>query len=469
MGGNHGAALTLLDELTSGDAPVSWRTVLHRLLHLGQRHNHLLAGCATHEIDALLHVGIEVARRAESSLRASGMTGVARVTQMAALRAILLDSPGTDPVTAAACAWGVAEGIGAAGARPIAEDFRSEQSVRLTAGSLHPRWRQDLGRKPAIVPPPYSSRPESTADLGFDRTTAFGLIPERATYIITLDWDAHDRLAPLAAAFPLRIAAGQPVVGLSDYDVTRDEGAVTNRGVSLSTHAETVIAQIEVATVEGAQVVCFGEYALTEEQRARVETLLASMTAKPVLVVGGTALVDAHPAPLNQAILWMPQGGPVFTDGGRKVCAKVTPAMIDGDHEAIGAPERNVRLFVTARHLVAVVICRDALSDELRRLLEDLGVTLLIVVAMSGKTTSLVQKTESVTATTQAVSALVNAPLSWPGVPAADRHLSMVHGPYGGIAHSMTVPSTDVPAPTTPAIHIYDVFEKTVEEFRTET
>lgn len=142
-----------------------------------------------------------------------------------------------------------------------------------------------------------------------------------------------------------------------------------------------------------------------------------------MLVVAGTAEIEvASNTVRNQAILWMPRGEPI-------PLTKSLPAVLDGYSEDVDTGTSTVRVFMTERWAIAVLICRDAFEARIIRQLEDIGVNLVLVPAMTPKTGTLVGSVSSLPARSQTFVAVAVAPATWPGREDG-RCQACFHGPY---------------------------------------
>jgi len=119
-------------------------------------------------------------------------------------------------------------------------------------------------------------------------------------------------------------------------------------------------------------------------------------------------------------------------------------------------------VFVTRRFTIAVTICRDIMAATVRRQLEDLGVTLLIVPAMTPKTRTLVDNACELVATNQAFVVVAKAPALWRSeTPHQDRAQAAFHAAYGTPGGPREVPP-NAEALTEPGIVVFDAYERTV-------
>lgn len=235
--------------------------------------------------------------------------------------------------------------------------------------------------------------------------------------------DAYDRLSMLADAQNIRIACCQPNLTRGEFEVVKygnepDDGAIDrrfrNRGPSSSEHPKRLEAQLRAALDCDADVVVFPEYCVREADRSVLEAILAEADAPPSVVVGGTTEqwscehTGEHEdacRPVNEAVLWMSDG--VYT------LPKLIPANMGGVREDIAPGAGEVRVFLSGHWALCVLICRDAMDPAIMQQVCDLGVSLLLVPAMSGKTTTLVQRATSLTAWTQGLVAVAVAPAVW--------------------------------------------------------
>lgn len=459
------------------DAEVPWLDVIRDLLRLGRAAAAAVTTKRREEVELLLEWRDAMAEEIRVVVTQAGATGslVAgdALREVTALLETALAAVGeASDARKVVAAHAVAVGLDRAVYQALRHFFQAENSRLIAEGEVYPVQSFDLVAPTQLIPKPFNTAPASVQDLAFDYTEHLRLGDYRASqYRFIVDWDAHDRLAELATVRELRLAACQPNRDLSEYRLVPEptsegfpeggaiDDAFENHGPSDPDQGDVVQELVQLASAQGCQVVVVPEYALTVEQRRTVFKSLDEMTDPPILVIGGSARIDVGENTVNQACLWMPRGG-------RYPLTKVNPATVEGRTEDVDWAAREIRVFVTRRFTVAAVVCRDIMSQTIRRQLEDIGVTLLLVPAMAGRTRTLVDNACELVSATQAFVAVGNGPALWLNEePDADRTQAAFHGPYGSPGGPTEVPPAAA-ALQGPGVVIFDVPNRTVSTLK---
>jgi predicted amidohydrolase len=321
----------------------------------------------------------------------------------------------------------------------LADWFRAAGSLELRPDAIYPLVAEPFDPRPHLPGSP-NSDPLPLEDERIDETPHLRLgSDETRSYRFVLDWDAYDHLAAVADQSQLGIAACQPNVELSEFDIEwpaptlpgSEDPTFRNGGPKdPAGQVRVLLEQLDLAADHEADIVIFPEYTVLAEHRDELGARLRQLERRPSIVVGGTCeacLCDDHDegscVPVNQAALWI-------ADGVHPLL-KLIPAAVDGAIERIDTSRSHVKVFVSHRWVLAVLICRDALSPDILNQLESLRVNLLLVPAMSGKTTTLAQRVTGMTGRTQAFTALAVAPALW-GEDLDDARLQAAFSaPYG--------------------------------------
>lgn len=320
----------------------------------------------------------------------------------------------------------------------LMDRFRDTGELLLQPGEIHPVGLSRMDPRPLLAGMP-TSDPANLAERRLDATRHLALGSQRtARYRFVLDWDATGRLADLAGRSSLRVGCSQPNLTLEEFDIQvhREEGglapAFRNLGPNGGEQAERLLEQLPLAAAASADVLVYPEYTVPLEARDEVEHALDELGAqRPSVVVGGTAerlaCEDQHDhgancVVVNEAVLW-------FRDGAATL-RKLIPARMDTGVEGISGAGGEVRVFVSGDWALCVLVCRDAMSVDIHEQLVEVGVSLLLVPAMSGKTTTLVERATSITSWTQAFVAVAVAPAQWfDDDRERDRVQAAYHGP----------------------------------------
>jgi predicted amidohydrolase len=321
----------------------------------------------------------------------------------------------------------------------LADWFRADGSLELRPDAIYPLVAEPFDPRPYLPGSPNSDA-LPLEDERIDQTPHLRLgSDETRSYRFVLDWDAYDHLASVADKDQLRIAACQPNVDRSEFDVEwpapplpGSEDPTFRNGGPKDPGGQTrvLLEQLERAAENEADIVIYPEYTVLDEHRQALGARLQQLERRPSIVVGGSCeacLCDDHDdgpcIPVNQAALWI-------ADGVHPLL-KLIPAAVDRATERIDTSHSHVKVFISHRWVLAVLICRDALSPDILTQLETLRVNLLLVPAMSGKTTTLAQRVTGMTGRTQAFTALAVAPALWGEGLDETRLQSAFSAPYG--------------------------------------
>lgn len=365
------------------------------------------------------------------------------------------EAPGED--AKAVVARGTAIGLGRSMPDTMHEWYAARGELVLEPGKLHPVHSYD--------PTPYLQGPANTNPQSLP-TASLRAVPhfrlgddETASYRVVLDWDARNRLAPLTARRPMKIAAAQVNTSQDELEVewvSVPDGwkAVRVQGPrDPDAQVATVRTVLRLAAAEQVDVLLLPEYALGVDSRQEVVDELTDLAWRPTLVVGGSArVVVTDAAARNQGVLWMPQGAPL-------TLTKAHQARICEHAEDVSTAGAEFRVLISGDWAVCTLICADALSTTLLRLLEDVGVNLLLVIAMSEKTTSMVGNWSGLVVGAQAFAALANGPALW-DPPVDGRATAAFQGPYATGPAPTLVFEGEIEAPV-PGLVVYDTAART--------
>jgi len=181
-----------------------------------------------------------------------------------------------------------------------------------------------------------------------------------------------------------------------------------------------VLAQLEVAIAEGAQIVVLPELATTPGIVERVRARLDEDEEQRLVVCGSWHAPDPEDGrPANRSV------GLVSGVGARMEHRKIAefgdlyPRDPDARRrEGIAAPEAPLlRVHVADQFRFALVICKDFLHPPVTRTLDRLGANVLLVPALSRKVQPFAARAHAHVADAQAVSVVANGPRAWLGEP----------------------------------------------------
>lgn len=358
-----------------------------------------------------------------------------------------------DEAAAVVAARALALGIDAAAYETYVKWLRDREWNPLEVGRMHPVHRYDP-RHHGVADPTSNPISAPTLDLGVLPHARLGSsLLDRVR--VEIDFDSHDRLSALSIPKPLHLVASQPNLSLFEFDVEYTPGTFNNRGVhDLDAQIAALQAHLRAASEAEASIVVVPEYCLPEAGRDAVQAVLDELRRDgrhlPAIVVGGTSEVHGDGRVTNQACIWQPGGG----DTRVISLDKIHPALIDGRLEGVDtADPPKLKIFWSGHWAAAVLICRDAMADDLVELLSQIGVNLLMVPSMTDhRDASLVGSAERLRVTTQAFVIVAIAPAKWTDEElhtvsrSSDRTEAAFIGPYQQDPASTRVPR-DVQGP----------------------
>jgi hypothetical protein len=189
----------------------------------------------------------------------------------------------------------------------------------------------------------------------------------------------------------------------------------------------------------------------------------------PVLVVAGTSEVASESGGhLNQACLWMPRNGSFVLE---KTVEKVNPATIGQWTEEIrSSPEREIRVWLSGRWAICVLICVDALSHDIIEGLARIGTNLLLVPAMTDRSSAIVNSARRLRTESQAFIAFSSAPAlfndvrldSLEGVVFDDALEAAFDGPYKDHLDALLAPRDADSSGVGPGLWMFDSWQHSI-------
>ncbi|MFV1362505.1 MULTISPECIES: carbon-nitrogen hydrolase family protein [Mycolicibacterium] len=367
--------------------------------------------------------------------------------------------------------------------------FKNLGEVRLTEGKAYPVRAHDprawLGRHPA------NSNPATlpTRDLAWSHRLR---IAGRSQFNYVIDFEMWNRLSPIGAENGLILAIAQPNFHFGEFDIrwyTDDRRTYANRGPKDAvTQAQRITKLVETAAANGAEIILMPEYTLTEDVRDTVRQHLSTHSTRPLLLcVGISGNADSDNYVSNEAWLLAVTPEMECTYSPPHCAAKMYGARTDGHDERIRTAS-DVRVFMSENWTLATLICRDAMDTNILRQLAILGTNLLLVPAMSEKTTTMVGSISELCHTSQAFVVMANGPAAWrdptltqlpervftqsfaepvsvdrSANPDPDRYEGFAAGPYANTPSGFSLPPGDDPRPTNElGLWLFNAGEKVV-------
>ncbi|WP_428849498.1 hypothetical protein C5142_17135 [Rhodococcus sp. BGS-1C] len=346
------------------------------------------------------------------------------------------------------------------------EWFRAEIHVDVARDRVYPVARYNPKRfigghsantKPSKLP---SRALDCTEHLGLGdrRTTAYGLV---------IDYEHWHHLAPLSETEQLKIAAAQPNMSLSEYDIQEGpNGKVRNCGPSDPDRQHRRLVEIVRHSADsGVDVLVLPEYSLHSKHRNELQRSVDDLAvAPPSLIVAGTSEVhDGHGSDRIENHAWLMVAGGYGSSQG-----KVFAAEMSGHMEGI-EPVGSVRIIRSEEWTIAVLICRDAMSPDLVDLLSRCGVNLLLVPAFSERTATIIGQATSLSIRSQAFVAVAVGPAVWTNDAVEDRPQDPTRveaafsGPYEVPPSVVSLPPEGFNRTSGRGLWVFDAVSRTTE------
>lgn len=354
---------------------------------------------------------------------------------LAELAAILMRAPavlGVDALHAAA--WGIDEGAYAL----LVEDWCAPASQWLLGhGELYPVGEPDprvfVGAHVART-----SRPSSLTE------PVLGELPHvrrnravRAQIVIEPRY--RTELEPIARSMrPL--ATAHTNAALDEFDQPRAGIAaifpISVRDADLQ--RERVLELTRQTVTVDARIVVFPELSTTPQLIDDVRQVVDRAPGRRLVIAGSYHHHRDH-GPVNTAVGVIARSGAVLEHD--KLAAFAEPG---GTKEGI---ERGARLVVyeAGEFRVAIATCKDLLDDEVRGLYRRMGVNLLLVPALSVKTSDFATHARALVASNQAVTLMANGILTTPAGAAIDPAAVLAQPIAGAELVTGAVVASDVP------------------------
>lgn len=333
----------------------------------------------------------------------------------AAAAAELADGPFADGrLTACVVARGLAGAIDHLAGGTYLEWFRNRREVAIEEGKPYPVSHHDP--RPWLGSNAANTNPVNLSFRHLDQTLRLKIAKQQAGFRYVIDFGLWNRLSPLGSGDDLVVAVGQPNLHLGEFDIHCFIGtprSIANYGPNLSDdQIQRITKLVDAAMAESAQVVLLPEYSLSDTVSTKLTERLAQLDKPPMVFCAGIAgESDADGYVENESWLLVNTPG-MDPSWSQRSNAKTTSAALGGVHERIRTAS-EVRVFASARWTVGVLVCVEAMNDEIISQLSDLGTNLLLVPAMSEKTATMVGAVRTVCHRSQGFVALANGPASW--------------------------------------------------------
>jgi hypothetical protein len=332
-------------------------------------------------------------------------------------------SPFSDTrLSRALVARGLAGAIDNLAGSTFMEWFRRDGELTIEEGKPHPVFSHDpspwLGQeKPNTNPAKYPRRELS-------RTRRLRIATGPLDYSYVLDFNLWNRLALLGSSPEgLVMAAVQPNLSGEEFCMKWETppSQPNNTPAWYANHGpndallqvDRITRLVDEARAEHAQVVILPEYAVSGPVFDALEKSSLLDSSAFMVFCAGVTIPDTDDYVKNQA--WLR----VSTPGvGRQYAvhfhAKTSGASLGPVDERIRAAT-EVRVFLSQRWSLCVLICIETLDSAIIDQLAKIGVNLLLVPSMSEKTNTMISKISNLSTDSQAFVAMANGPASWPG------------------------------------------------------
>lgn len=314
------------------------------------------------------------------------------------------------------------------------EWFRAEGQVTIKKGQPYPVFRHDprrwLGQHRA------NTDPANFPDRDLTFTDSLRIATGKLGFTYVLDFGLWARLDLLGAEDDqLVMSAAQPNIDFSELEF-RWHGKTTpttysNHGPFTKVpQADRIIRLVDTATAQRAQVVLVPEYSVTESVYTALKARLPKSANPPILFCAGLVRDTLAKTGWMENEGWLLVNTPgISLPYSEHFHAKTSAAKVAGAVESIRAAS-EIRVFVGERWSLCVLICVEVLAKEIIDQLVMIGTNLVLVPAMSEKTTSMAASVGRLCTESQAFVVMANGPAAWPMVAPASRCEAFFAGPY---------------------------------------
>jgi predicted amidohydrolase len=314
------------------------------------------------------------------------------------------------------------------------EFFRALGQVTITEGEPYPVSHYDprhwLGKYGA------NTEPDKFPNRDLSFTTSLRIATGKLGFTYVLDFGLWDRLSLLGAKDDcLVMSAAQPNLNFSEVDF-RWHGATTpptysNHGPDATVpQVDRIVRLVDEATAQGAEVVLVPEYSVTESTYTALMKQFSLNAIVPIVFCAGLVRDTLAKTGYMQNEGWLLVNTPGISQGySEHFHAKTSAAKLKEAVERI-RPASEVRVFVGERWSLCVLICVEVLATEIVDQLAKIGTNLILVPAMSERTTSMAASVSRLCSESQAFVVMANGPADWLGMNPASRCEAFFAGPY---------------------------------------
>jgi hypothetical protein len=321
------------------------------------------------------------------------------------------------------------------------ESFRSRSPYQPGVGDPVPLTSPDLRSvirmRPTAPPWRLANRLDETRRIRLAGEWAVG-------FRVIYDYSLYDTLAGIISADTI-VATCHPNSDLSEFAMPADlsRPAFPLAPTDPGRQRATLNRLIGAATAAGASIVVLPELSVTESLARELQQWVRRPDGPRLLVAGSYHHADplAPGRRRNTAMTWIRgHDGPVTHD-------KHSPAdrPVIEDIQPQGWPELRIYVTCDGWHLV-IAICRDLLNPQAVHALNEAGVNLVLVPAMSETLVPFAGPVAQLVGSTQAMVAIANNPADWSTAGRADgqrpARALFGHPGYGQLTRPVSAPDT---------------------------
>lgn len=293
----------------------------------------------------------------------------------------------------------------------LAAAFRNRGQVRIAANDpvpvCRPPWKRIFSRRIAISPDPQNSSPEP------DRLPRLCLAPESLGPLqVEIDCVDVDQLGPLLNADSQIVATGIPNQSLREFRSGRhEEGSgksffpfAPRDGQAQRNHLLGILHQ---ASLSGAAVLIFPELCVDQECIAALVEAFRRAPGSLRLLVLGSHHTCAEGEPRNECLAAVRGSARLLRHWKYRPFLDTRQKITEG----IATSPRKLTIFLSEAWTFTLLICKDLLDSETRSLVEKLGITLVLVPALTPKTSQFEEYAGSLAQSNQALVVIANNPI----------------------------------------------------------
>lgn len=312
--------------------------------------------------------------------------------------------------------------------------FTAKGQVTITEGEAYPVSHHDP--RPWLGGHGANTDPRNFPERDLASTDSLCIGTGELGYTYVLDFDLWDRLSVLGAKDGcLVISAAQPNLNFYEVEFHWHDKDVpptySNHGPkSCVPQADRIKKLVDKATSQGAEVVLLPEYSVDESTYTELVKHFSLSANAPIIFCAGRVRDSSAKPGWVENEGWLFMNTPGISLGlPEHFHAKTSRAKLFGADERI-LRTSEVRVFVSERWSLCVLICIEVLAKEIIDQLAMIGANLILVPAMSEKTKSMADKVSDLCTDSQAFVAMANGPANWLDLPPAARCEAFFAGPY---------------------------------------